>query len=191
MGSFYTNITLRTTESAAVVAALRSGKRTALVSPPVSGCTVVYDRECEDQDLEVLNGLASSLAATLRCPALAVLVHDDDVLIYTLHEDGELVDEYNSAPEYFESGEFGPPEGGDAERLSRVFGGGDVAKAEEVLRAERAGDRDEGYVFESERHQALVEAIGLPMLAVSTGFNYIEAGELPEGVTEASFTRVG
>jgi len=191
MGSFYTNITLRTTDSPGVVDALRTGKRTALVSQPQNGCVVVYDKETEDQDVEVLNRLASSLSTKLSCPALAVLVHDDDVLIYTLHENGELVDEYNSAPEYFASGEFGPSEGGDAERLARAFGGGDVAKAEAVLRAERAGDRDEGYVFESERHYALTEALGIPMLAVSTGFNYIEAGELPEGAIESSFIRIG
>jgi len=60
-----------------------------------------------------------------------------------------------------------------------------------VLRQTRAGNRDEGFIFEYERHEALVAALGIPTIAVSTGFNYIEQGELPEDTTEASFTRVG
>ncbi|MEX2154338.1 MAG: hypothetical protein WD825_13445 [Gemmatimonadaceae bacterium] len=82
MGSFSTNITLRTTQQISVTA-LRSAGREAYVSQPMNGCTVVYDRECDDQDIEVLKKLASSLSAKLKCAAPAVLIHDDDVLIYT------------------------------------------------------------------------------------------------------------
>src|SRR5688572_24805790 len=102
MGSFYTNITLRTTEQAGVTDTLRSAKRSAYVSQPMNGCVVVYDRESEDQDIEVLKKLASSLSSKLKCAALSVLIHDDDVLIYTLHENGKVTDEYISWPKYFD-----------------------------------------------------------------------------------------
>lgn len=193
MGSFYTNITLRTAQTASVVDALKSAKRQALVAEPQNDCTVVYDRECEDQDIEVLKKLAGSLSAKLKCAALALLIHDDDVLIYSLHENGKLVDEYVSWPAFADdSAGSDSPDGGDAELLCRAFGAEDqAADVEEVLRVERAGGGDEGFVFETERHQALVDALGLPGIAVSAGYNYVEQGELPEGTTESSFTRVG
>jgi len=192
MGSFYTNITLRTTQQASVTDALRSAGREAYVSEPMNGCTVVYDRECDDQDIEVLKKLASSLSAKLKCAALAVLIHDDDVLIYTLHENGKLTDEYISAPGYFDdSADSDSPEGGDATVLARAFGAeGNVGQVESALREQSAPGTGDGFVFETERHEELVTALGIPSVAVSTGFTYIEQGELPEGATEASFTRV-
>lgn len=193
MGAFYTNITLHTTQQANVVEALRAAKREAYVSQPMNGCTVVYDRESEDQDIDVLNKVASTLSAKLRCAALAILVHDDDVLVYTLHENGELTDEYISWPAYFDDSGGGSesPEGGDAETLARAFGAdGNVDKVESALRVQRAGNTDDGFVFETERHEELAIALGLPALAVGAGYQYIEQGELPEGATEQSFTRV-
>jgi hypothetical protein len=189
MGSFYTSITLRTVEQTKVINALRAAHREAYVSPPENGCTVVYDRECEEQDIEELNLLAGSLSAKLRCPALGALVHDDDVLVLMLHENGKLTDEYNSAPRYFESGEFTEPEGGDAARLCRAFGTANVASVESALRTQRAGGGDQGFVFEMERHEALVEALGLPAVAV-TGYTYIEQGDVPEGTNLDSFVHI-
>jgi hypothetical protein len=188
MGSFYTNITLRTSQQASVVSALRSAGRTALVSRSVNNCTMVYDRETEDQDLDTLRDLADSLSETLRCPALAVMNHDDDVLIISLHEDGGLVDEYNSSPGYFDTGPGEAPEGGDAKRLCKAFGATDVDAVEAALRAENAAAGGPGFVFETERHEALVNALGLPVIAVSTGFNYLEEGEYPPDTTAESFT---
>lgn len=190
MGSFYTNITLRTDRHDDVVAALKDQGREAFVSRPQNGCVVVYDRECEEQDIEVLRKLADTLSSKLRCPALAVLNHDDDVLMYSLHENGKLVDEYNSSPGYFESGPGEPPAGGDASRLARAFGVASTTDVEDVLHTPNGAGSGEGYVFEAERHQELVEALGAPAIAVQAGFNYIEDGELPDDVDADTFTRV-
>ena len=191
MGSFYTNITLRTEQQPKVVETLRAAGRKAYVSPPMNGCVVVYDHESEDQS-KALNKLAGSLSAKLKCAALAVLIHDDDLLIYGLFQDGRLMDEYVSWPALFDDSASESPEGGDAEILARAFGAeSKIDEIESVLRETRAGNRDEGIIFESERHGELVAALGIPTIAVSTGYNYIEQGELPEGTTEESFTRVG
>jgi len=189
MGSFYTNVTLRTEQQPSVVAALKG--REAYVSQPVNGCIVVYDRESEDQS-KALPKLAGTLSAKLKCAALAVLIHDDDLLEYTLYQDGKLADKYVSWPAFLDDSASESPEGGDAEVLARAFGAeSNIDQIESVLRQTRAGNRDEGFIFEYERHEALVAALGIPTIAVSTGFNYIEQGELPEDTTEASFTRVG
>ena len=190
MGSFYTNITLRTDRHDDVVAALDELHRDAYVSQPQSGCIVVCDKESEEQDIEVLTKLAASLSARLRCAALAVLNHDDDLLVYLLHDNGRLVDEYNSSPGYFESGPGDPPEGGDASKLCRAFGVANTSGVEEVLHMANGGGSGEGYIFQVERHQALAEALGLPGISVQTGYNYIEEGELPEDADAGMFTRV-
>src|SRR5262245_32270147 len=102
MGSFYTNITLRTERQDDVIAALDELERDAFVSRPDAGCIVVYDAECEGQDVAVLKKLADALTSRLTCVALGVMVHDDDIFLYFLHDRGKLVDEYNSSPAYFE-----------------------------------------------------------------------------------------
>ena len=188
MGSFYTNITLRTADQKRVIDALGAASRTAFVSHPERGCIVVYDSDTEDQDSDGLKELGDTLSAALRCPALAVLIHDDDVLLYTLHENGTVVDEYASAS--LDDGDASP-EGGDAARLCRAFGGTDVANVETILRTDRAGGSAGGYVFETERHEDLVKALGMPLFAVATGFNYLDEGELPEGATPGTFVSVG
>src|SRR5512145_1386274 len=102
MGSFYTNIAVKTTDTDCVETVLRQARRAGLIAPPDHGCTVVFDEASEKQDIEVLQALAAHLSRACKCPALAVLNHDDDVLLYLLYEAGELVDEYNSAPSYFD-----------------------------------------------------------------------------------------
>ncbi len=192
MGNFYTNVTLRAADQPGVVEVLRTAQREALVSQPANGCIVVYDRESEDQDIEVLKRLGGLLSAKLRCVALALLNHDDDVLAYWLHDNGKLVDEYVSAPAFFDdSSDSEEPDGGDANVLCRAFGAeSSAARVEEILRARRAGGGNQGYVFEYERHEALATALGLPPISIASGFNYIDDGEFPEDTTEADFVRI-
>ena len=98
---------------------------------------MVFDRETTDENHRLLERLSRDLSRKLRCPALAVLVHDDAASLYLLHEDGKLRDRYMSAPYYFQSAfrawfgarEHAPPEGGNADALCRAF-------AHEVDRAE-------------------------------------------------------
>ena len=119
-----------------------------------------------------------------------MLVHDDDILLYSLHDNGKRVDEYNSSPAYFDTGPGEPPEGGDASVLCRAFGVTSTAGVEEVLHMPNGAGSGEGYIFESERHHALVEALGIPTFAVQTGYDYIEEGELPDDLAADTFTRV-
>ena len=128
MGNFYTNYTLRGPSQQAVAAALAGRKAT--VTPPHSGCVVAFDEASDDQDQERIVELAARLSSELRCPVLAVLNHDDDILWYQLYESGKQTDEYDSSPGYFDpSAEPSAPAGGDAQRLKLH-----VAVAAEALR---------------------------------------------------------
>lgn len=174
MGNFYTNVTLCHTDRANVCAKLKG--RHAAVSPTVRDFTVVWDEESESQDVRVLEALTKRLSHELSCPAWAVLNHDDDVLMYLLFIEGEKLDEYSSCPGYFEGSRL-KPEGGNATLLAKTFGAESAAKSvEDILR------NQDGYTFAVERHQVLVEALGMPTFGVGTGYRYITSGECPPGL---------
>ncbi len=188
MGNFYTNFTVRGPAQEQVVSALRAKQRRAFVSPPFNNMVVISDAECDEQKTEVINQLGRDLSATLNCPVLAFLNHDDDILCYWLFQSGELLDDYNSAPGYFEASEPSGPAGGDATKLCRTFAS--VAPPEKVEAILRKGALEEGgFVFEVDRHQALVEALGLPECSVGLGYRYLQQGQLQE-IEAARFVRV-
>ena len=122
MGNFYTNYTFKGASVKDVAAAFEGRK--AVITPEVNGYVVAFDEESDSQDMDVINELASKASKELGCPVLAVMNHDDDILWFRVYEGGELRDEYDSTPGYFDGDELAPA-GGDAEGLCRIFGGTD------------------------------------------------------------------
>lgn len=187
MGNFYTNYTLRGPSQQAVARAL-SG-RAAIVTPQRDGCVVVFDEQSDEQDMEVISELAGNLSAELRCPVLAVLNHDDDILWYQLYMSGELADEYDSSPSYFDpEAEPSDPAGGDAQKLCAAFASTNVADVEAILR--KSSFDEDGYAFAVERHAELAEALVLPSFAVGVGYRYLSGGEIPDGLSENDLLKV-
>jgi hypothetical protein len=187
MGNFYTNYTLRGPSQQAVAKALTG--RSAIVTPQQDGCVVVFDEQSDDQDSEVISSLAGDLSGELRCPVLAVLNHDDDILWYALYLNGERADEYDSCPSYFDpEAEPSGPAGGDAQKLCTAFGSSKVADVERILR--KSSFDEDGYAFAIERHTELARALGLPSFAVGGGFSYVSDGEIPEGLSQDNLLRV-
>jgi hypothetical protein len=183
MGNFYTNYALPGVTQSAVVAAL-AGRR-AIVTPSVNKVVVVFDEQSESQDTAVITALAAELSAKCKCPVLAILNHDDDILWYGLFTDSKLSDEYNSCPDYFEtSDESEGPIGGDAAKLAAAFGSVDLEAIENSLRGS-----DDDYTFAIERHADLANALGLPECVVGGGYNAIEEGEIPAGLQADSLVR--
>jgi hypothetical protein len=187
MGNFYTNYTLRGPSQQAVAKALTG--RSAIVTPAQDGCVVVFDELSDEQDTAIIAKLAARLSREFGCPLLAVLNHDDDIFWYQLYLKGELADEYDSSPGYFDaSAKPSAPAGGDAQKLGAAFGAGDVAEIENVL---RTSSFDEGgYIFALERHTDLARLLGIPSFGVGAGFQYVTRGELPEGLEEDDLVRV-
>jgi hypothetical protein len=132
--------------------------------------------------LDAIAALASHLSDSLHCPVLAVIDHDDDILWCQLYEDGELTDDYDSTPGYFDAlAEPSPPAGRDAQRLCAAFGASDVNAVERILR--KSSYDEDGYAFAHERHADLVRALGLPDFAVLKAYASFERGEYPEGLS--------
>jgi hypothetical protein len=172
MGNFYTNIVLPESDLDRVSAAVEPLGRRAYVAGD-GKTTVVYDEACDKQDIQALERLARELSRKLDRPALAVCNHDDDVLWYALVEDGKTLDVYESDPGYFD-GSGSAPKGGDADRLCRAFGAiGRNAEVEALLRKGRSE-----IVFEVDRHQRLLELLGLPVEPGVMGYGYVNQGEL-------------
>lgn len=166
MGNFYTNISLKTTDHAFVASYLNEEDLDAFVAAAQKIYVCVFPA-----DDATLFDVAKELSRELSCPALAVMNHDDDVLMYHLYNDGELLDEYNSCPGYF-SGEETDKIGGDADKLCEAFGN-------EEIRSQVADVLSRDYTFELERHHALVALLSLPRCTVGSGFNYIVQGDAP------------
>jgi hypothetical protein len=166
------------------VASVLAG-RPALVTSLHEGCVVVFDEESDEQNDEIIAELASRLSGQFCCPLLAVTNHDDSILWYQLYLSGELVDEYNSAPGYFETEDeeaaAAGPAGGDAKKLCAAFKSNAVGKVEKILR--KHGAAAGGYVFEVERHMDLANALGIPEFGAG-GFNQISEEALPGSLPE-------
>lgn len=183
MGNFYTNYTLRGVGQQAVADVLTG--RSCFVTLPVNDTVVVFDAE-SDQDQKLISELAAGLSAKLNCPVLAVMNHDDDILWYQLHVGGDLQDEYDSSPGYFDpSAERSAPAGGDAVKLCSSFGSSNSAAVEGILR------NDGGYAFAIWRHADLVRALDISPFGVGTGFARMDSDELPEGLSAEEVIRTG
>ena len=161
--------------------------RQAIVSPTDQNCVVVFDEESDSQSPSVVEALGKSLSSELGCTVLTIVNHDDSILIYQLIQNGEVIDEYDSCPGYFDfsAAEIEGPSGGDAAKLCKAFG---VDRREQIERVLRGGIDD--YVFAFERHDQLIDALGISKFGVGTGFASFEDGELPDGLALNEVTRV-
>jgi hypothetical protein len=181
MGNFYVNHTVRAPQDRVTTLLEREG-HTAFMSPTVNGYTVVCDRHCDDQDMSAIRSLGRKLSASLNSPVVAFLNHDDDVLCYWLFEEGELIDEFNSCPDYFDEDDAddlddedetasGPAFMSDGEELCRALGRSDVHERVGSILAEPHR------VFVSETHRDLVRTLGLPSWSVGAGYRYVAEGD--------------
>jgi hypothetical protein len=122
MGNWYTNVSLRGAKQADAVATLEALGRRAYVTPEKDGWVVVYDRQCDEFDLNVLESLALTLSTKLSCTALANFNADDDVLWLGVWENGVPATRYASSLKEFEDGDEFPSPNECAQVLARIFG---------------------------------------------------------------------
>lgn len=156
MGSFFTNVQVRPGDgpespfAAAMIEAIvgaadgfevvedeAGADRIVRVLPPDEGGWIaIYDLATESQDPVALDALGVLACEVAGAPAFSVTVHDSDILLLTLFEEGAVTDRYNSFPHYFDPPGTKPPEdnpdpgeparwanalGVDAEALSTIW----------------------------------------------------------------------
>ena len=184
MGCFHTNYTLR--EAGAGGGRGGVGGRSAnYYAGGELECVVVFDKESEEQNFEIIAELAARLSGRFGCPLLAALNHDDGFLWYQLYVNGELMDDYNSSPNYFDGGEDddSAPSGGDGAALCSAFGSNNVRNVKRIL-TKPTSVGDDGYLFAGERHADLADALGIPQFGVAGGYELVSEGELPGGLDD-------
>ena len=166
----YANITLRPAKVADIQRVLTASRRSAYLFG--LGDVVLAFEEASDRQDGSVEALAGEISRQCQCAALAVVNHDDDVLMYHLYSNGEEIGDYNSAPGYWDwdgEGDEPGPRGGNAEVLANAFGHGDKSGD---LQTALFGEYD----FESDRHRSLCATLELPPQAVGLGFSDLASG---------------
>ena len=110
MGLFCVNFHFRTADDRALSEALRRrGVTRSRVVAGKNGWTALYEEQASEQDDRRIRDLAGGLSQDLHAAGIAFLVHDSDIACYWLYDNGRLLDEYNSNPDYFDQETDGPP----------------------------------------------------------------------------------
>lgn len=176
MGNFYTSIAIKANDLDSIIRFLNKKKRVSFVSKPDNDFIYLYDQECE-QNPEQITQLCKEISSEFKCPALAFNNHDDDVLNYWLFVDGKEIDQYDSAPDYFEAAEGMPPKGGDPVKLCNIFDcQNDVEKLGDILHKESF--ENNSYFFAYARHEMICEILGLNFQLSALSFELIERGDI-------------
>ena len=194
MGIFYTNTTLQTSERKSVIEFMNKNERTGYISPVINQSVVVFDRESEDQDVSVITNLTSKLSKNLKCVAFTVLVHDGDIFFYWLYQNGKLIDEYNSIPNYFDDSIDPASHGGNVQKLCQAFKKLEALNTvqhlfHQVYLGNVNDDWDEEHLAGEDIHAELVKALELPAITIETGFYSIENDFIDDNFDKASLIR--
>jgi hypothetical protein len=192
MGNWYTNICVKGASQASIVAALEELGRRAYVTPNMGGWIIVYDQESDKFDLNELESLALTVSTKLSCTALASFNADDDVLWLGIYENGKSTARYASQKKHFEDGGEFPLIPEVAEVLCRIFQApGKNRDVRKILRRPHGflgllsafSKLRLAYVVEVLRHGDLAEALGIPQATIGLGYEYINRGETPAGLS--------
>jgi hypothetical protein len=102
MGRFLVNVHVQVDDLEALTEEMRRMADGACwVTPAKNGWSSVYEEQASSQDDAWIRELTARLSDQLQTGAIAFLVHDSDVFCYWLYDRGELIDEFNSCPDYF------------------------------------------------------------------------------------------
>ena len=202
MGSFYVNITANIPAKKAV-SFLKSKGSSAYVMPTKDQQCVIYEQECDTQDIAHMHELLIALTAEQDCSALGVLNHDDDMLFLMLCSRGEFKADYTCGisfeemyAEYDEESDEQDSEEAEelkaaekqqqasvmAKALSEAFAVIDTDAILEVLTQDS--------VFAVETHSNLAEVLALPDASIGLGYNYIEEGQADDELDVSQLVKI-
>ena len=203
MGAFYTSVLLKGIERENVISWLKEKKREAAVYPETNGCIPVFDAAFEGQEMSEINGFCEDVSKNLGCIAWAVTNHDDDLLHYRLYMGGKPADEYYSVPpevlfgmdDHAEFEEDEPvelsftPKGGDAALLCDILGNpGNPGEVESILRD--LGGMGGQFIMATDRHYALLEALGITPDGLCSGYREVALGYLPPNISKGDLALI-
>jgi hypothetical protein len=173
MGAFFTNYQVQGKSTLEVSKALAElVKSRAYVSPIKGGWVTVYDESSDKQNEKTLTHIASALSKSLNTVVFAFLVHDSDIAVYWLYQNGNLADEFNSAPDYFSevSEEVKLRTRGNTEKLLPLcIGSTTREQVEEIIHPS-----DSFPVMAETIFWELAKLLGIDDVRIGLGFKYFE-----------------
>jgi len=146
--------------------------RRAFVISDKNGDTLLFDSDCDEQNVAEIEQLGGELADRLHLPVLASLNHDDDHLLLWLFDSGHVT-RYESCMQAFAFGWA----------LSRVRGG---LLSYPFIAAVLAWPI---FIFQVFRHLLLVKVTGLSPICAGLGYTYLSDGVRPPGFTDDDIKR--
>ncbi|HKN73556.1 MAG TPA: ankyrin repeat domain-containing protein [Candidatus Acidoferrum sp.] len=170
MGASFTNYHVRKADAAhcaKVLPTLISSR--AVVTDSKNGWITIYDEQSESQDVNILHRFAKALSSKLKAPLVAMMVHDSDIFVYLSYEKGELIDQFDSKPDYFGPVSEAKKEEwrGDFSKLLRF-----ASKKTSIQDLKRVAAKE--FVFEEERAGEFAELLGVDPSRARTGFKYVQ-----------------
>lgn len=169
MGSFFTNVHIRTDDDNGVAEAA-AAYGSAYLTDSSNGWISLYPEATESQDYDSLIAVAVHMSKLFKCAAIGMLCHDSDIFQYILCENGKVVDQYNSAPGYFEGADF-EPSGGNVDALLRV------TTNSEATREMFLDTLHQEVTFAEDTVSEFAELMGIDAERALVGFTYAEQGE--------------
>jgi hypothetical protein len=169
MGAFFTNYHVRKADAAACAKALTTLiSSRALVTDSKNGWTTVYDERSDSQNIEILRGLAKGLSSKLKTAVTAMMVHDSDLFVYLIYEHGELIDQFDSKPDYF----------GPVSEAQKKEWRGDFAKLIPYAKKKSSIQdfkrvAEKAHVFEERRASEFSELLDIEPSRAQNGFKYL------------------
>ncbi|CAN5254522.1 hypothetical protein BH10PLA2_BH10PLA2_13490 [soil metagenome] len=156
MGLFCVSMHFRTSSEKALQGAVgKRGMTKCRILKPKKGWVSFYEEQVSQQDDARIKALVGELSGELKVPAIAFLVHDSDIACYWLYENGQLLDHFNSCPDYFEAGPIaGSARGGEPAVLARFARQGTKPEAIASMLAQEC-------VFAENLVEQLAEALGI------------------------------
>ncbi len=186
MGAFLVNFHVRSDLAEQVAEALLSHSFDRVwIAGPDGGWVSFWEEQSSMQDALRIQEIAAAVSRSLETPVIAFLVHDSDFLCYWLYDFGQLQDEYNSCPGYFDDELDDGSLAGDPEVLLRYcLPGTKQARLEEILaqgnKLEMLSSGSLSFVFAEERISAIVPLLGLHEDWARADFNDIGSEVTPE-----------
>jgi hypothetical protein len=190
MGAFIVNFQIRCDSLPEVRSAmLKLVTTSAYISPPKNGWITVYDAASDGQDDVLIRSIAEGLSCAAKTDVFGFIVHDSDIAGYWLYQNGTLVDQFNSAPDYF--GDVGEEiceagRGNTDVLFPLCVPGTTREQIDAVIHPE------DGFpAFAEEILAALAQLLGIDEGRISLGFEYFE--QEGEGILDdaSEFASVG
>jgi hypothetical protein len=183
MGLFCVNVHFRTTDDKTLAEALNRRRITRYrILPAKNGWTSLYEERASEQDDRRIRELAGRLSEELHVAAIAFLVHDSDIACYWLYDSGQLLDEYNSDPEYFGESDGPPsPQGGRPEILLRYCRPG---VRQDELAAILAEETVRATTFAEDLIGRLAKALGIDRSRAIADYRDAASGDAPGGMDD-------